>query len=466
MPEWPGMADETQKLLDEIAREVLRIYREAADPVAEKFSFERRAAEGEIAGAPTVLFLGNHSSGKSTFINRLLGRELQRTGVAPTDDAFTLISHGDREEDRDGNAIVSNPDLPYEGLRGFGPMFLSHLRLKALPNEFLRNLTLIDSPGMIDAAKQESGRGYDFAGVVRWFAARADVVIVFFDPEKPGTTGETLQVFTESLSGIDHKLLIVMNKIDQFASLRDFARAYGALCWNLGKVIPRKDLPMIFTTYMPVDGAPEPRLPMGDFDKAREELIAEIRRAPARRVDNMITQLGDHAMRLQMHARVCSEARKELFGYALKSWQVLGMLVALFALVGAAAIQLSAPWWVPAAAFALGAGVGYGGWHFIQRAIRKQETTIVAGLPAVFERVYMRDLLVRDRALDLNSQWEVVHPRTRKTVETLKLLSFRRLSAADDARLTRAIQDEIPSLRSKLHRSVGVGGRAAVQAGS
>ena len=35
---------------------------------------------------PIVLLLGNHSSGKSSFINYVLGREVQTTGVAPTDD--------------------------------------------------------------------------------------------------------------------------------------------------------------------------------------------------------------------------------------------------------------------------------------------------------------------------------------------------------------------------------------------
>jgi len=458
------MAGETQALLDEISAEVLRIYRESADPVAEKSSFEKRAGEGEILGPPTVLLLGNHSSGKSTFINHLLGRDIQRTGVAPTDDAFTLISHGEREEERDGNAIVSNPDLPYESLRGYGPVFLSHLKLRVLPHEFLKEITLIDSPGMIDAAKAESGRGYDYTGVVRWFAARADVVIVFFDPDKPGTTGETLQVFTDALSGFDHKLLIVMNKVDLFSSLQDFARAYGALCWNLGKVIPRKDLPMIFTTYVPIEGSPVHRLPMEDFDKARAELVAEIRRAPARRVDNMITQLQDHAMRLQMHARVCATARKDLFGYAFKAWQMWGFLLFIFATLAWADIQLGGPWWAAAICLALGGGVGVGGWHFVKHAIKRQEGMIVAGLPAVYERVYMRDLLVRDRALDLNTQWEVVLPRTRRTVETLGLLSFRKLSAAEDRRLTRAVEEEIPALRSRLHRAVGVTGRTAVQA--
>jgi ribosome biogenesis GTPase A len=37
---------------------------------------------------PLVLIIGNYSSGKSTFINEVLGRDVQRTGQAPTDDSF------------------------------------------------------------------------------------------------------------------------------------------------------------------------------------------------------------------------------------------------------------------------------------------------------------------------------------------------------------------------------------------
>jgi len=48
---------------------------------------------------------------------------------------------------------------------------------------------------------------------------------------------------THSLSGMEHKVHIILNKVDQFSKMHDFARAYGSLCWNLAKVIPRKDLP-------------------------------------------------------------------------------------------------------------------------------------------------------------------------------------------------------------------------------
>lgn len=69
---------------------------------------------------------------------------------------------------------------------------------------------------------------------------RADVVLVMFDPDKPGTTFETLHVLTTGLLKYSSKLLLILNKVDDFETVHDFARAYGALCWNLSKVIPRK----------------------------------------------------------------------------------------------------------------------------------------------------------------------------------------------------------------------------------
>jgi hypothetical protein len=54
-------------------------------------------------------------------------------------------------------------------------------------------------------------------------------------------------------AGLEHKTHIVLNKVDTFAHIHDFARAYGALCWNLSKVIPRKDLPRIYTMFLPPD---------------------------------------------------------------------------------------------------------------------------------------------------------------------------------------------------------------------
>jgi hypothetical protein len=60
---------------------------------------------------PFVFLVGNHSSGKSSFINYVLGRNIQTTGVAPTDDSFTIIAPGPEDSDRDGPALIGDPDM-------------------------------------------------------------------------------------------------------------------------------------------------------------------------------------------------------------------------------------------------------------------------------------------------------------------------------------------------------------------
>lgn len=433
--------------MEEFADKIRDFHDDALDPLAEKFIFQRPPTVGEIKRPPLVLFLGNHSSGKSTFVNHLLGTEVQKTGVAPTDDDFTIITYGNVQDDRDGPAVVSNPDLPYEGLRHFGDQLVNHIRLKLRSVDLLRRVTLIDSPGMIDEAKAESGRGYDFPGVVRWFAERADLVLVFFDPDKPGTTGETLQVFNKSLSGIDHKLMIVMNKMDQFRNMHDFARACGALCWNLGKVIPRKDLPLIYNTFVPLEDRPQSGLPMDDFEKAREDLIGELRRAPARRLDNMITQVQTFAERLRLHTFVIDEAARELRAFRRKIW--IGLML-IFAALSAAAIVTGLVLALPLmiGVFLLAGAIV----EFL--VIPRERRHKVSRLGETFEKIYDLELLVRDRAEDLRALWDQVHPRTRDVAEKRGLHSFERLRKQDRERLNRIIEVEIPKLRSELYEKL------------
>jgi hypothetical protein len=121
--------------------------------------------------------------------------------------------------------------------------FLKKLKIRS--DTAVEDFAIVDTPGMIDSpivrmggeSSSATDRGYDFENVCRWYAERADVILLFFDPDKPGTTGETLSILTNALTGLDHKLHIILNKADQFTKIHDFARAYGSLCWNLSKVL-------------------------------------------------------------------------------------------------------------------------------------------------------------------------------------------------------------------------------------
>jgi hypothetical protein len=215
-------------------------------------------------------------------------------------DAFMMV---DSPGMIDSPVNRSHYDHEYEGGRGRS----ENMRSGGPPSD-------VWGRNSFQSAKMD--RGYDFEGVVRWFAERADVILLFFDPDKPGTTGETLRVLTSSLPGMDHKLYIILNKADQFKKIHDFARAYGSLCWNLSKVIQRKDLPRIYTMCLPVQEryrwqgyeAEHQVKSLGqglqDLEATRDDVRAEVMKAPKRRIDNIITRLTDSVHMLQ----VCSES--------------------------------------------------------------------------------------------------------------------------------------------------------------
>lgn len=202
---------------------------------------------------PLVLVIGNYSSGKSTFINELLGREVQRSGQAPTDDCFTIISRaaaggGDREVP--GATVVNDERLPFSALREFGETLISHLRLKEVDVPMLGDLAIIDTPGMLDSVT-EKDRGYDYLGVVGELARLADLVILMFDPHKAGTIKETYQAIRSTLPGStgEDRILFVLNRIDECDNITDLVRSYGTLCWNLSQMTGGKDMPRIYLTF-------------------------------------------------------------------------------------------------------------------------------------------------------------------------------------------------------------------------
>ena len=50
--------------------------------------------------------------------------------------------------------------------------------------DLLKNLTLIDSPGILSGEKQTLGRTYSYDEVLNWFAERSDMIILLFDVQK------------------------------------------------------------------------------------------------------------------------------------------------------------------------------------------------------------------------------------------------------------------------------------------
>ena len=429
-----------------------RYYRDVLTPLAQQYHLEINMPRQANSGNPIILLLGNHSSGKSTFINYLLGESVQKTGIAPTDDGFTILSFSETPEESRGPAAAMRPEVAFSGLDRFGPAFLSRLKLRLLNNELLKRMTLVDSPGMIDAATTAQGRGYDFMSAVRSFGDSADLILFFLDPEKPGTTGETISAFTQGLSGLENKTLILMNKADVFSSMRDFARDYGALCWNLSRVAKTKDMPEIYTTYIPgaaqASGLQNSGLQLDGFDEAREEVVQQINEASSRRRDNVICTLQEQAQRLDMHIRICWEMKKNVLQARTVCAIITFIIFALTAGFGhlfrhsehfesillgvCGGLLLTLLWWIIS--------------RFVVKRVARNQ---VARIEDAYQRVYELDAALASRE-DLETRWNAVRGPLEKSLAVVGVEAIPSSSLGYNRRfrkLQKLIHKDIAALR-------------------
>jgi hypothetical protein len=79
-------------------------------------------------------------------------------------------------------------------------------------SEALRNINLIDSPGVLTGEKQNQ-RGYNYNEVIAWFGIRVDVIIIMFDTMKMEISDEFRSVL-DALAPFDTKIRCVLNKAD------------------------------------------------------------------------------------------------------------------------------------------------------------------------------------------------------------------------------------------------------------
>jgi GTPase SAR1 family protein len=308
-------------------------------PIAQSWGYRDEPLEHSIKGPPMVLILGNYSSGKSTLINELIGQEVQKTGQAPTDDSFTILTYDDspgdersaddspKVRDIEGHAIFQDEDYPFAPLKSHGQKFASHFRMKKLKSPFLKSLMLVDTPGMIDSIA-ERDRGYDYQKVISDLAQVADLVLVLFDPHKAGTLRESYQSLRDTLpqSTFDNRVVFVMNRIDECQTLPDLLRVYGVLCWNLSQMLGRKDIPPIRLSYS--QQIKNPPAYLEALEEERTYLGQLMASAPELRVDHLKSFARIHGERLQFLAKsmiAYHELRRSLLLKSLGLWSIVAV---------------------------------------------------------------------------------------------------------------------------------------------
>ena len=410
-------------MIDNFEKRAGAAYRKYAS-VARRYHYTFARPAVTRHGVPVALFLGNHSSGKSTLINWLVGGDpVQDTGVAPTDDGFTVLTYGEREEDVVGPAALARLPEEFRGLETFGDTLRHRFRLKIRARESLRGRILVDSPGMIDSAEGTVSRTYDFAGAVKCFANLSDMVFFLLDPEKPGTTGETVTVFSRCLTGMEYKLWVVLNKCDTLISVNDFARVYGTACWNLARILCTKDLPKIWTIYSGTEReSPSAGMSFLDFNRQRKELQALLADMAPRRADNVFASVCADFEALSMRMRLVNYAVSQAgraaslcFAYAAVLAVVLGLSAYWGLLVRFGSAPLAAAAGVVSGLVVMGLG------HLVARPLaRKARLQVADEIDEAYERLYAPRVAIA-RHDDLAQRWAAIRDETVATIRRARL---------------------------------------------
>jgi small GTP-binding protein len=131
-----------------------------------------------------LVIAGEFNSGKSSFINALLGERMLPEGVTPTTDRINLLRWGPEVTERSPEA---------------------YLLERTHPAEVLRELNIVDTPGTNAVVRRHEE-------LTRDFVPRSDLVLFVTSADRPFTESE--RQFLEQIRSWGKKIVLVINKAD------------------------------------------------------------------------------------------------------------------------------------------------------------------------------------------------------------------------------------------------------------
>lgn len=315
---WLGR-DENRKRQPEIYGNVVeglkKVYKAKILPLEEHYLFHDFHSppldDADFDAKPMILLVGQYSTGKTTFIRHLLETDFPgiRIGPEPTTDRFIAVMHGDQEGVIPGNALVVDPKKQFRPLSKFGNAFLNRLQCSTVNSPVLNSITIVDTPGILSGEKQRLDRGYDFTGVLEWFAERVDRIILLFDAHKLDISDEFRRSI-EALRGHDDKIRIVLNKADMIDH-QQLMRVYGALMWSLGKVLNTPEVARVYIGSFwdqPLRYDTNRKL----FEAEEQDLFNDLQSLPRNAALRKLNDLIKRARLAKVHAYIISALRKEM----------------------------------------------------------------------------------------------------------------------------------------------------------
>jgi small GTP-binding protein len=141
-------------------------------------------ARDQLEGLFLLVVAGEFNSGKSSFINALLGERVLPEGVTPTTDRINRLRYGAEPSEH---------------------LLEAYLLDRTYPADLLREITIVDTPGTNAIIRRHEE-------LTRDFLPRSDLVLFVTSADRPFTESE--RGFLEQIREWGKKIVFVVNKID------------------------------------------------------------------------------------------------------------------------------------------------------------------------------------------------------------------------------------------------------------
>ncbi|HYP41267.1 MAG TPA: dynamin family protein [Chloroflexia bacterium] len=187
--------NEYQLIIRAAERDTLQHLRTAIEPLEpDKADIAAlRQADADLEELFMLVMVGEFNSGKSAFINALLGETVLPEGVTPTTATINLLRYGPQPTERNMTDFITE---------------------RTYPADFLRDITIVDTPGTNAIIRRHEE-------LTRTFVPRSDLVLFITSADRPFTESE--RGFMEAIREWGKKIVLVLNKIDLLQSEEDLA---------------------------------------------------------------------------------------------------------------------------------------------------------------------------------------------------------------------------------------------------
>ncbi len=141
-------------------------------------------AADQLTSLFLLVVVGEFNSGKSAFLNALIGERVMPEGVTPTTAVINLLQYGEAQSER---------------------MLPDGIIARTFPAPFLEDTTLVDTPGTNAIVREHEA-------LTQRFVPKADLVLFITSADRPFTESE--RQFMATIREWGKKITVIINKID------------------------------------------------------------------------------------------------------------------------------------------------------------------------------------------------------------------------------------------------------------